>query len=106
MGDSTASKLPAEILLNIFGRIDNPIDLSKCTCVNKMWSSIANDHHLWLKWCLRLWVTPLSLEEKENVKEKEKERFAKYPPTIAGLSLIKSPKVAFVKWYSFSIFFF
>lgn len=95
------NELPPEILLDVMRRLDSPRQLARCAQVCHMWNRIASDGSLWVPFCLRYWVPPgpsVSPGERENVKDRENERFAVWTAgqDVAGQ---RDSKTAFVAWF-------
>ena len=89
-------RLPPELLLLIFRQLSSPVYLANCSSVCRSWSYAASEQGLWLKWCKLYWIPLPAPAIRENIKEKDKERFAKWPAMPSDIQ--SSAKKAFVDW--------
>lgn len=91
--------LPLELLFQIFERLPTPQDLSRVSQVCRGWYQVAQDHRLWLRWCLAYSVPPQPIRgmERENAKERGKDMFMTWPTNNA--EICRRAREAFVEWH-------
>lgn len=86
-------KLPTELLLSIFSRLDNPLDISNCSRVCKHWNLVCRDGRLWNNLCL-LYNVPSYTGD--NYKERERERFTSMSGVVTKYT---NPEFIYKLWF-------
>eukprot|EP00158_Paraphelidium_tribonemae_P004970 Partr_v1_DN27078_c2_g2_i1_m29222 len=98
-----STRLPPEMLLLVFSHLTSPKDLASCSRVCRNWNRVVGGQSLWQKWCSEYWVPIPPTTDRENIKEKDKERFTRWPAVSNELQ--RMSREVFVDWFKrFSAF--